>query len=62
MSSVEERKLKSDLVALYNFLRKGNGEGSAGLFSLVTNDWMQEWHKTVLEEAHTGQINNNTGQ
>lgn len=30
--------LQGNLVAIYNFLKRGNAEGGADLFSLVTND------------------------
>jgi len=32
LSSLEKRMLRGDLVALYGFLRRGLGEGSANLF------------------------------
>ncbi|KAK4816002.1 hypothetical protein QYF61_010870 [Mycteria americana] len=38
LSSLEKRKLRSDLIALYSFLRRGSGEEGADLFSLVSCD------------------------
>ncbi|KAK4827030.1 hypothetical protein QYF61_013164 [Mycteria americana] len=38
LSSLEKRRLRGDLVALYSFLRRGSGEGGADLFSLGSRD------------------------
>ncbi|KAK4831911.1 LOW QUALITY PROTEIN: hypothetical protein QYF61_020058 [Mycteria americana] len=38
LSSSEKRSLRSNLMALYSFLRRGSGEGGADLFSLVSSD------------------------
>jgi len=36
--NLNKRRPSGNLIALYNFLRRGNGEGGACLFSLVTNN------------------------
>ncbi|KAK4831440.1 hypothetical protein QYF61_017603 [Mycteria americana] len=34
--SLEKRRLKGDLIAVYNFFMRGSGEGGADLFFLVS--------------------------
>ena len=38
LSSLEERRLRGNLIAFYSFLRRGSGEGGAEFFSLVSSD------------------------
>ncbi|KAK4822458.1 hypothetical protein QYF61_015265 [Mycteria americana] len=38
LSSLETRRLRGSLIALYSFLRRGSGEGGADLFSLLSSD------------------------
>lgn len=38
LSSLEKRRLRGNHTVLWNFLSRGNGEGNARLFSLVTNE------------------------
>ena len=41
LSSLEKRRLRGDLIALYGFVRRGSGEGGADLFSLASRDRMR---------------------
>lgn len=37
LSNMEKRRLRGDLIALFNFLRRKSGEGGASLFFLLKN-------------------------
>lgn len=50
LSSLEKRRPRSDLMALYSFLRSESTEAGAGLFSLVTDDRIRR-NSTMLHQG-----------
>lgn len=42
LSPLEKRRMRSSLIALYSFLRRGPGEGGADLLSLESSNQMPE--------------------
>ena len=50
LSHLEKRRLRGDLIAPYSFLRRGGGEGSAELFSLVSSDSTLENGSKLCQE------------
>jgi len=50
LSSLERRRMRGDLTALYSFLRRGRGDGGADLFSLGSGD-RTRGHSSKLNEG-----------
>lgn len=56
LPNLKKRRLRADLTVFYSFLRRGNEERDANLFSLKSSDKMHKkvWFKAVPGEVHTG--------
>jgi len=50
LSSLEKRRLRGDLIALYSFLRRGSGKAGVDLFTLGSSDGMC-WNGSKLQQG-----------
>ncbi|KAK4816365.1 hypothetical protein QYF61_015679 [Mycteria americana] len=58
LSSLEERRLRDDLIGLYSFLRRGSGEGAADLSSLGSSDRTHGNHSKLHQGRFSLDIQN----